>query len=677
MAWSPISGTFIQYSEDDVDASSYYLKFYAAGTTTPIVMATDSTGGTTLDKCQLDTDGMPINGSGGYLIPYIDQKYKLVIYRNSTDADANTFANAYKEIDDIDPFITSVSATPILVATVAVMTADTTATIGDYYQCADYDTGNDAGVLIFEMVAVGGTADNLGALFDHDTLALQCKRIFNSVVNIKEFGYPGDGTDAAAAITAAIAAKNELTAEGCDQIGLSSTVTVTKHTTLDLTNVGVIPLVDVDMFHVNEGGQLKNLDALTSGITYTSVVSTLKPVANIRGGQYRTWLKSAVIEHASGGAGDSVLFDATLFYIQECNATDVSVYWGNKAVAMTAGAGKYCNGNVVNGLITHDPVYSIYEADTTETIQGNVYSSVILEDNLNGATVQLNTGAKVDGQLWDRVAVIFKGDFNEVTSPIGLFNDELIDEGYNNRIRGQDVAAYENKRTILKFNDYRNNLVGLRGRGEYRDDFMAGKLGNETLVNGTGTTAFQAIEYGSSAKAYAGMRCILTTLTTATDSMDMRWQDTALRTGHDPIYHCTAYLSETADTKYQFGFYRDSNNYILFESDVTAGTITPRVKAGGVETAGTAVSVTFGRVFWMSIVVTNDEVIFNIGEAAISSNNMGDGIYNFSDEQTITTNIPTAEVLQPRTYVETETAAAKQLSVLDVHVSWCHGYLVP
>ena len=107
MAWTPITGTFIQYSEDNIDANGFYLKFYASGTTTPISMATDSTGTTILDKCQLDPDGMPINGSGGALIPHIEEKYKLLIYRNAADADANTFANAYKEIDGVNQFVTS------------------------------------------------------------------------------------------------------------------------------------------------------------------------------------------------------------------------------------------------------------------------------------------------------------------------------------------------------------------------------------------------------------------------------------------------------------------------------------------------------------------------------------------------------------------------------------------
>jgi len=77
------------------------------------------------------------------------------------------------------------------VGTTAIMTADTTAVLGRYYQCADYATGNNAGVLDFKVVAAGtGTADG-GSYIDHDTLPLQCKRIFNYTVSAKDFGAIG------------------------------------------------------------------------------------------------------------------------------------------------------------------------------------------------------------------------------------------------------------------------------------------------------------------------------------------------------------------------------------------------------------------------------------------------------------------------------------------------------
>ena len=108
MTWSPISNTVPQYQASDGSlASGYYLKFYNDGTTTPINMATDSTGGTTLAKCQLNASGYPINGSSAVFIPHIDQTYKLVLYTNSADADADTTANAVWIVDGLQPALTN------------------------------------------------------------------------------------------------------------------------------------------------------------------------------------------------------------------------------------------------------------------------------------------------------------------------------------------------------------------------------------------------------------------------------------------------------------------------------------------------------------------------------------------------------------------------------------------
>jgi len=108
--WTPISGSVPQYqAADGTLASGYYLKFYSAGTTTPLSMATDSTGGTTLAKAQINTAGYPINGSGDVFIPHISQSYKIVLYKNATDADNDTTGNADWVIDNISQ---SAASTP-------------------------------------------------------------------------------------------------------------------------------------------------------------------------------------------------------------------------------------------------------------------------------------------------------------------------------------------------------------------------------------------------------------------------------------------------------------------------------------------------------------------------------------------------------------------------------------
>jgi len=108
MSWTPISNTVPQYEDAGIPASGFYLKFYLSGTVTPTPMATDSTGITTLDKCLLSVQGYPLNGSSAVFIPHIDRKYKLILYRNETDADNNTTVNAVWIVDSLTPFITGV-----------------------------------------------------------------------------------------------------------------------------------------------------------------------------------------------------------------------------------------------------------------------------------------------------------------------------------------------------------------------------------------------------------------------------------------------------------------------------------------------------------------------------------------------------------------------------------------
>lgn len=101
--WVPINGLAIQLAKNaaGVAAADYYLKFYDEGTTTPASMATDSTGGTTLDKCKLDANGLAVNGSDDPFIPHIDRNYKIACYTNATDADNNATGSAFFVIDNV------------------------------------------------------------------------------------------------------------------------------------------------------------------------------------------------------------------------------------------------------------------------------------------------------------------------------------------------------------------------------------------------------------------------------------------------------------------------------------------------------------------------------------------------------------------------------------------------
>lgn len=92
MTWTPIANTVPQYEDSNGDPySGAVLKAYASGTTTPITMATSSSGVTTVGSIALNALGFP-SVSGSVVIPHIDQAYKLALYPTQAAADANSGA---------------------------------------------------------------------------------------------------------------------------------------------------------------------------------------------------------------------------------------------------------------------------------------------------------------------------------------------------------------------------------------------------------------------------------------------------------------------------------------------------------------------------------------------------------------------------------------------------------
>jgi hypothetical protein len=203
MSWTPISNTVPQYEENGVAASGFYIKFYQSGTTTPTAMAIDNTGATTLDKCELNTEGYPINGSGAVFIPHIDQKYKILLYRNATDADNNNFSNKVWEVDILFPLLTASTIgtdfdqvplnTDIVypVANVAALRALTGVSIGQsFYLEGHTDAGIGGGHLLCAKAQTIET-DNNGTLFIVDGFVIE--RPEGTLVTPQMFGAIGDG----------------------------------------------------------------------------------------------------------------------------------------------------------------------------------------------------------------------------------------------------------------------------------------------------------------------------------------------------------------------------------------------------------------------------------------------------------------------------------------------------
>jgi hypothetical protein len=125
MTWLPISGTPPQFTTSGEQAEGYVLKFYEVGTTTPLAVSTNSTGTPTTTDFVLDTQGYTTL-SAAKVIPYVSTPYKVIMYLNQTDADANDTGSAVFTIDNIR--LTNLFDTNIIVNNVTALAAvDTTA----------------------------------------------------------------------------------------------------------------------------------------------------------------------------------------------------------------------------------------------------------------------------------------------------------------------------------------------------------------------------------------------------------------------------------------------------------------------------------------------------------------------------------------------------------------------
>jgi len=194
MAWTGISNTVPQYEENGIAASGFYIKFYASGTVTPIPMAIDSTGVTTLAKCLLSTEGYPLNGSSAVFIPHIDQLYKIILYRNATDADADTTANAVWIVDSLSPVLDNNSTFTGLTdfifdaSVLNDVITSTTLVAGQTYNIAEHTLGTGGGGLWDIVLASTVTINAIDIVQSTGTPALAIVLRIGDVAYLDQMG---------------------------------------------------------------------------------------------------------------------------------------------------------------------------------------------------------------------------------------------------------------------------------------------------------------------------------------------------------------------------------------------------------------------------------------------------------------------------------------------------------
>jgi hypothetical protein len=250
MAYFPIAKISPQY--DSEEYANWWLKAYTQGTTTPILMALDAGGVTTVAKLELNEDGF-INTSGdAIVIPYINEAYDLWLFPTEAEADANDTSNAIQLADNIDPSNTdsgnidkdNISTyTNYEFLTTADMASGTlsdgstivTIKAGDICKTKEFSTG-DGGGATYDVIAGTGAANGYN-IIAHDTLSFSFVLRVDDTVISDQFGTVETG-DTTAAMQAAI---DYADAFNIEFVEVSGSYTVT-----NLTKLNTVKLVSVD-----------------------------------------------------------------------------------------------------------------------------------------------------------------------------------------------------------------------------------------------------------------------------------------------------------------------------------------------------------------------------------------------------------------------------------------------
>jgi hypothetical protein len=235
MAYSPIAFIAPNYS----DYGTYWLKAYLPGSTTPKLLAIESTGTTTFAKLQLNVDGFFKSAGGALIIPHVEGAYDGYLFQTEAEADANNTAGAVRLADNITPLVDGElrsdladgaadigKLNPVLLSAVV---SDTALIVGMVRVISDRANG------VFDVVlasSVTANTFNIIACTGVNTLALVLRD--DATVNIKQFGVVGS-LDETAATQAAFTYSNnkKLVIEPDLNILITTTVTMPNNIVID------------------------------------------------------------------------------------------------------------------------------------------------------------------------------------------------------------------------------------------------------------------------------------------------------------------------------------------------------------------------------------------------------------------------------------------------------------
>lgn len=201
MVWTALSGFVPQYQKSNGDlASGFYIKFYTAGTSTAINMATDSTGGTLLAKTLIDSSGYPNTAGGAVFIPHLEEDFKISLYPTEADADADT--NSEWDVDDLKLFSTTGLAGAVA-GTEADLKAITGQVTEDIINLLGKDVLGDDGGGLFYFDSTSAAADDDATIYQPDVGSGRWLRKYDVSVKPEWWGAKRDGsTDDTSALQA-------------------------------------------------------------------------------------------------------------------------------------------------------------------------------------------------------------------------------------------------------------------------------------------------------------------------------------------------------------------------------------------------------------------------------------------------------------------------------------------
>ena len=620
MAFTPISNTVPQYEENGVAASGYFIKFYESGTTTPTAMATDSTGTTLLDKCELNTEGYPINGSGAVFIPHINVEYKIALFRNAADADANDLASAAWDVDGLFPYFTDSSIGTAFnqvplnadivypIANVSALRALTGISVGQKFQLDGHtNQGIGGGTLTATKLHTGEIDDN-GYLFVVDGVVIEREK--NGQITPEDFGATGGSTiDSLSFINSAISVATSISGDNNNAIvsgnsngfsfGFNGTISVPFNVIFQ--DFEIFPLSSTSGLTVQKGGCAKNINCNAQGKSYSGVMYDVVSGASGHNGSQS---KLPVLDNCRGrvdfgDTGECFRWFAGLAgefvqYTRSYNLVAENFINGLHFHADRATGDAFVNGNLVFGYVGFNCVDAIkMEGSNGGIVEGNIVTGVGLEFQEGGGNSDVRmvnaSYNVVKGFSFDGSGVICDensdGNDFDINTSNKLGNDFVTDLGKFNRFRYASGGEINDSISSKLGNDEREGK-GTRGTAISQMNPENFTLSQWNAIDDS------KISFGASIEGRAGNKAVIPRLTLTADTAVGQFVTQSVAPtfclNTNPVTHMTLSFSATSDSNVAWAGFGDSTNGVFFVRDAGSyGTSTLRMVtySGGISTA--------------------------------------------------------------------------------------------